>query len=134
MNRNYLSNAIGELAEKHGFAFVEAPAAEVAARIASYPAAWLEPPVLQSKTGRYHGRTTYAVKLRLMHDGLRMSPPQRCAALDTAEQTLIEIFTELSTDPRIACVHDLSVVVSQFAHTPHGDISADAAAEVEVIY
>ena len=134
MNRKHLSDAFCALAEKHGCAFVEATPENIAARIAAYPVAWLEPAVLQSKTGRYHGRITYSVKLRIMHDGLRMSPAERCAALDAAEQQLLDIFTELSTDPRIACIDELTVAVSQFAFTPHGEIAATAEAQVETIY
>lgn len=134
MNRAYLSNAIRSLAEKHGFDFVEAPAQEIAGRIAAYPAAWLEPVELQSKEGHRHGRIVYSVRLHLMRDGLRLSPAERQAAYDAAEQTLLKIFTELSTDMRVALVDELTVKVSQFALTPHGEIAATAEAEVHTIF
>lgn len=134
MNRAYLSNALMALAEKHGCAFVEAPAQEVAGRIESYPVLWLEPVVMQSKSGRRHGRIIYSVRLHLMHEGLRISPQQRCETFDAAERTLLDIFTELSADARIACVDELTIRVSQFAHTPHGEIAATAEAEIDTIY
>lgn len=134
MNRAHLSNTIAALAAKYGYTFVEAPAQEIAGRIDAYPAAWLEPAVLQSKSGRHHGRIIYAVRLHLMHDGLRMPPQTRSETLAEAENTLLAIFTELSTDRRIACVDELTVKLSQFAHTPHGDITATAEAEIETIY
>lgn len=134
MNRTYLSNAIRALAEKQGCEFVESPAQEIAGRIASYPVAWLEPIVLQSKSGRRHGRIIYSVRLHLMHEGLRLPPAERQAVCDAAESALLEIFTELSTDARIACIDELTVKVSQFAHTPHGEISATADALVDTIY
>ena len=134
MNRTYLSNAICTLAGKHGYTFVEAPAQDIAGRIAAYPSAWLEPAVMQSKSGRHHGRIIYSVRLHLMHEGLRMPPQKRSETLAEAENTLLKIFTELSTDPRIACVDELTVKLSQFAYTPHGDIAATAEAEIETIY
>lgn len=134
MNRAYLSNALRTLAGKRGFAFVESSPQDIAGSVAVYPAAWLEPVVLQSKTGRSHGRIVYSVRLHLMHDGLRMPPSQRRTTFDESEQQLLAIFTELSTDERIACVDELTVKVSQFAHTPHGDIAATAEALVETIY
>ena len=134
MNRAYLSEALRKLTEKRGLAFIESPAQDIAGRIAAYPVAWLEPTVLQSKTGRHHGRIIYSVRLHLMHDGLRLPPAGRQAIFDEAERTLLEIFTELSTDMRIACVDNLTVKVTQFAHTPHGEIAATADAEVETIY
>ena len=134
MNRAYLSNAIRSLAEKSGLAFVEASPQEIAGSVSSYPAAWLEPAVLQSKTGRHHGRIVYSVRLHVMHDGLRMPPARRREVFDNSERMLLAIFTELSTDCRIACVDELTVKVSQFAHTPHGEIAATAEALVETIY
>ena len=134
MNRSYLTNAIGELAEKQGCSFVESPAQDIAGRIESYPVLWLEPAVLQSKTGRHHGRIIYSVRLHMMHEGLRLSPAERQAVCDAAENGLLEIFTELSTFERIACVDELTVKVSQFAHTPHGEISATAEALIETIF
>ena len=134
MNRNHLSEALKKLIEKRGLAFVESPAQDIAGRIASYPVAWLEPAVLQSKTGRHHGRIVYSVRLHLMHDGLRLQPAERQEIFDNAERTLLEIFTELSTDMRIACVDELTVKVSQFAHTPHGEIAATAEAKIETIF
>ena len=134
MNRNHLSEAFKKLIEKRGLAFVESPAQDIAGRIASYPVAWLEPAVLQSKTGRHHGRIVYSVRLHLMHDGLRLQPAERQEIFDNAERTLLEIFTELSTDMRIACVDELTVKVSQFAHTPHGEIAATAEAKIETIF
>ena len=134
MNRAYLSNAISTLARNEGLAFVESDPHDVAGSIESYPVTWLEPVVLQSKTGRTNGRITYSVRLHLMHDGLRMPPEQRREVFDSAEQQLLKIFTTLSTDARIACVDELTIRVSQFAHTPHGEIAATAEAEVETIY
>lgn len=134
MNRNYLTNALRTLAQKNGLAFVEAPAQEIAASVEAYPVAWLEPVVLQSKSGRHHGRIIYSVRLHVMHEGLRLPPAERRRIFDSAEQMLLGIFTELSTDERIACIDELTVSVSQFAHTPHGEITATAAARVETIY
>lgn len=134
MNRNYLSNAIRSLAEKHDISFVEASAHDIAGSVAAYPVVWLEPVVLQSKSGRRHGRIIYSVRLHLMHDGVRLPPAERRRIFDESERLLLEIFTELSTDERIACVDELTVSVSQFAHTPHGEIAATAQAEIETIY
>ena len=134
MNRAYIAEKLRTLAEKHGYSFVESPAGQIAGRIAAYPAAWLEPLVLQSKSGCHHGRIIYSVRLHLMHNGLRMSPAQRNQTFDEAEQTLLKIFTELSTDARVACVDELTIKVSQFAHTPHGEIAASADALIDTIY
>lgn len=134
MNRTYISNAISKIALRHGCSFVEADTGSIAAHVRTYPALWLEPIVLQSKTGRYHGRIFYSVRLHLMHEGLRMPPDERRAAFDSAERTLLDIFTELSTDPRIACVDRLKISVSQFEYTPHGEIAATAEALLDTIY
>ena len=134
MNRAYLTNAIRTLVRNEGCAFVEAAPHDIAGRITAYPVAWLEPVVLQSKSGRSHGRIIYSVRLHLMHEGLRMSPDERSATFDKAERTLLDIFTRLSNDPRIACVDGLTIRVSQFAHTPHGETAATAEAEIETIY
>ena len=134
MNRAYIAEKLRTLAEKQGCSFVEAPAGQIAGRIAAYPTAWMEPLVLQSKSGCHHGRIIYSVRLHLMHNGLRMSPAQRNQTFDESEQTLLKIFTELSTDARVACVDELTIKVSQFAHTPHGEIAATADALIDTIY
>lgn len=134
MNRAYIANALRTLAEKDGFTFVEAPAGQIAGLVAAYPVAWLEQIELQSKSGTHHGRIIYSVRLHLMFEGLRMPPAQRNETFDAAEQTMLKIFTELSTDARVACVDDLTIKVSQFARTPHGEIAVTADALIDTIY
>lgn len=134
MNRKHLAKLFREAADMRGLSFVEAPESTMPGMVRSYPALWLLPPVLKSKEGRSHGRAVYTVQLRLLDDGLRLPPAERAARHDAAEREMVDIFTELSRDDRVALVDRLSVRVAQFALTPHGEISATADAEIETIY
>lgn len=134
MNRNYLTDLIRTIAEEHNYNFVLAHEHAIAGAVRAYPAAWLTPPVMLSKTGRRHGRIRYSVRLRLLAEGLRMPPPQRARTAAAAEQELIEIFTELSTAGKVAVVDELRITMSEFTLTPHGEMAATADAVVETIY
>lgn len=134
MNRKHLSDLFREAADMRGCTFVEAPESAVPGMIRSYPALWLTPPVLKSKEGRSHGRAVYTVRLHLLDGGLRLPPAERAARHDAAERELVEIFTELSRDGRVALVDRLSIRVAEFSLAPHGEISATADAEIETIY
>lgn len=134
MNRKHLADLFREAADMRGYAFIEAPESAMPGMIRSYPVLWLSPPVLKSKEGRLHGRMVYSVQLRLLDDGLRLPPAERAARHDAAERELVELFTELSLDERVALVDRLSIHVAEFSLTPHGELSATADAEIVTIY
>ncbi|MDE6779496.1 MAG: hypothetical protein K2J51_08540 [Alistipes sp.] len=134
MNRKHLADLFREAADLHGYAFVEAPESAVPGMIRSYPVLWLSPPVLKSKEGRLHGRMVYSVRLRLLDDVMRLPPAQRAARHDAAERELVALFTELSLDDGVAFVDRLSIRIAEFSLAPHGELSAEAEAEIVTIY
>ncbi len=132
MTRVYLAQLLRDLITAHGYTFFSAPDEYMASEIDRYPAAWLTPPRLKEIEGRRHGKQTYEIQLHLLQPGLRLTHGERTQKLDEMEQTLLEIFTELTEDPKVICAEQLSIRPRTCAFTNHGEISQSAAAEVVV--
>lgn len=94
------------------------------------PAAWLPPIRLKEVEGRLHGRATYSVELRLLHPGAKLSSERRNEVWSQTELQLFDLFTQLSTDPKVIAVENLTVQPGSGAYTPHGEISQTAKADV----
>lgn len=128
----YLAQQLRELAAARDYAFFSAPDEYMASEIDRYPAAWLTPPRLKTAEGRRHGKRTYEIQLHLLQPGLRLTHAERARRLDEMERTLLDIFTELTEDPKVICAERLSIRPRTCAFTNHGEISQSAAAEVTV--
>lgn len=128
----YLAQQLRELAAVRDYAFFSAPDEYMASEIDRYPAAWLTPPRLKTAEGRRHGKRTYEIQLHLLQPGLRLTHAERARRLDEMERTLLDIFTELTEDPKVICAERLSIRPRTCAFTNHGEISQSAAAEVTV--
>lgn len=128
----YLAQKLRDLVTPRGYTFFAAPDEYMASEIDRYPAAWLTPSRLKETVGRRHGKRIYEVQLHLLELGLRLTHAERASRLDEMEQTLLEIFTELTRDPKVICVDRLSIRPRLYAFTNHGEIAQSAAAEVTV--
>ena len=102
----------------------------IAREIVLLPAAWLPPIRLKEVEGRLHGRATYSVELRLLHPGAKLSSERRNEVWSQTELQLFDLFTQLSTDPKVIAVENLTVQPGSGAYTPHGEISQTAKADV----
>ena len=98
------------------------------------PAAWLPPIRLKEVEGRLHGRATYSVELRLLHPGAKLSSERRNEVWSQTELQLFDLFTQLSTDPKVIAVENLTVQPGSGAYTPHGEISQTAKADVIICF
>lgn len=132
MTSVYLAQRLRDLITARGYTFFSAPDEYMVSEINAYPAAWLAPPQLKEIEGRRHGKRTYEVRFHLLQLGLRLTHAQRAARLEAMERTLVETFTELTEDPRVIAVEQLTVRPRICAFTNHGEISQSAAAEVVV--
>lgn len=130
MNRTYLTRAIGELVRQAGYAFHADTIDRTTSRIDLLPAAWLPPAQLKTVEGRLHGRLTYSIELRLLHPGAKLPDDERCEVWDRTEQVLLDLFTQLSTDPKVVAVENIRLQPGSGRYTPHGEISLTATADV----
>ena len=123
MNRTYLTRAIRELAGVYGYTIHTDTDDRTPREIVLLPAAWLPPIRLKEVEGRLHGRATYSVELRLLHPGAKLSSERRNEVWSQTELQLFDLFTQLSTDPKVIAVENLTVQPGSGAYTPHGEIS-----------
>lgn len=130
MNRTYLTRAIRELAGVYGYTIHIDTDDRTPREIVLLPAAWLPPIRLKEVEGRLHGRATYGVELRLLHPGAKLSSERRNEVWSQTELQLFDLFTQLSTDPKVIAVENLTVQPGSGAYTPHGEISQTAKADV----
>ena len=130
MNRTYLTRAIRELAGVYGYTIHIDTDDRTPREIVLLPAAWLPPIRLKEVEGRLHGRATYSVELRLLHPGAKLSSERRNEVWSQTELQLFDLFTQLSTDPKVIAVENLTVQPGSGAYTPHGEISQTAKADV----
>ena len=128
MNRTYLTRAIRELAGVYGYTIHTDTDDRTPREIVLLPAAWLPPIRLKEVEGRLHGRATYSVELRLLHPGAKLSSERRNEVWSQTELQLFDLFTQLSTDPKVIAVENLTVQPGSGAYTPHGEISQTAKA------
>ena len=117
MNRTYLTRAIRELAGVYGYTIHTDTDDRTPREIVLLPAAWLPPIRLKEVEGRLHGRATYSVE-------------RRNEVWSQTELQLFDLFTQLSTDPKVIAVENLTVQPGSGAYTPHGEISQTAKADV----
>ena len=130
MNRNYLINAIKELATAKGYSFHLSESDRIAEQIKGYPLLMLESPKFVEIEGRRHGKVTYAVKLHAMDQAAKLSPDARNVAYTGLEDLLVEIFMQLSKKQKIICVESLQISSGTAQLTPHGEIAVTATAKV----
>ena len=118
MNRTYLTRAIRELAGVYGYTIHTDTDDRTPREIVLLPAAWLPPIRLKE------------VELRLLHPGAKLSSERRNEVWSQTELQLFDLFTQLSTDPKVIAVENLTVQPGSGAYTPHGEISQTAKADV----
>ena len=134
MNRTYLTRAIRELAGVYGYTIHTDTDDRTPPQIVLPPAARLPPIRLKEVEGRLHGRATYSVELRLLHPGAKLSSERRNEVWSQTELQLFDLFTQLSTDPKVIAVENLTVQSGSGAYTPHGEISQTAKADVIICF
>lgn len=117
MNRTYLTRAIRELAGVYGYTIHTDTDDRTPREIVLLPAAWLPPIRLKEVEGRLHGRATYSVELRLLHPGAKLSSERRNEVWSQTELQLFDLFTQLSTDPKVIAVENLTVQPGSGAYT-----------------
>jgi hypothetical protein len=66
MKRSQLLKLVATAAAGHGYAFHTGEEHAIGGTVRSYPAVWLLPPVVRSRTGRAEGETTWRLTLHLM--------------------------------------------------------------------
>ncbi len=134
MRRRELIEAFRKQAAEQGYTLHITTQAAAPAAINKFPVMLMAPPKLSHKSGRYHGRLTYEVKINLLHEALRLSPDERESLRDNAETTLFEMFIAMSNHRHIAMVDELQIVTDEESKTPFGEISTVATATVATIY
>lgn len=134
MKRRQLIEAIRQIANDWGYTLHVTTESEASAQIDSLPTILMAPPQLSHKSGRYHGRITYDVRLTMLHDAMRLSPSERQELHSDAETILLEMFVALSNNRTVANVESLTVKSSENSITPFGDTTTTASAVVVTIY
>lgn len=134
MNRAFLCSAIEGLASKCGYHFQLGDESHYPTILCRYPAAFMSQPQFISLEGRKKGKITYSVSLRLARQAAKLPLGERSDILHEMENTLMDIFVELSTNRHIAVVEDLTITPNSDSIDAHGAISVEAKANVITIF
>jgi hypothetical protein len=133
MNRAILCSAIEGLASKYGYSFQLNDESYYPVTTSRYPAAFLVRPEFVKIEGRQHGRVTYKISLILAQQGAKLSPQERSDRFGEMENQMIQLFVDLSQEPRVAVVDNLSITTKDSVDT-HGAIAVVGEAKVETIF
>ena len=134
MNRAFLCSAIEGLVSQCGYHFKLGDESHYPTTVCRYPAAFMTQPEFESIEGRRHGRITYKVTLKLVHQGAKLASSERNTLLNTMEEEIIEIFAALSQTERVAVVDKLTIAPSAEAIDAHGALAIEAEAYVTTIF
>ena len=134
MNRNYLTQALRQIATDEGVNFHSAEESEMATQIKAYPAMWLCPPEFKQMEGRKRGKVTYSVKLHALRSGANLSAEERNGLYGELEELLVRSFMKLSKQAKVIAVESLEISCSTGRLTPHGEVAATATANVVTMF
>lgn len=134
MNREKLIKAFEQTATAEGYAFYSAEDRYLPQMVKQHPAIWLSPPEFYSMEGNRHGSATYTVTLHALHRGAKSNEKQRREIGAELEQSILDIFSSLTSFDFVAEVDKLRIRHSSHTLTAHGDVAATATAEVITIF
>lgn len=98
------------------------------------PAVWLSPPKFSSVEGRKHGKITYEVTLHAMCDGVKCASAARNQSWTQMEEELVEIFSLLSHNEKVATVRELTIRNTTNTLACCGEVVATATAQVVTLF
>ncbi len=132
MKREQLIELIHGAVSAQGYVFLTGETHLAGSTVRVYPAAWLEPPVLLSRTGRCEGETTWRLRLYLM------TLPAGSSSTETMWQMLegdaLRV-TRLIADSETFCsIGNIGCTPARKSLTVHGEISVVLSCDVTMWY
>jgi hypothetical protein len=134
MNRKTIIDAVEQAATARGYNFYSDEAENVRTIIKRLPALCLTPPKFLSMQGRRHGKITYEVTLHAIRNGIKCSPDQKDAIWAELEQHLLDIFSLVSQNEKVAAINDLTIDCTSHGKVLVGGVEATAKARVETLF
>lgn len=128
MKRDRLIGLVADAACAQGYGFHTGEIHLAGGTVRVYPAAWLEPPVVRSHTGRREGETTWRLTLHLM------TLPAGAAVSETMWQALekdaLEMAGTIASSDDVCAIENVGCTPARQSLTPHGETSVALACDI----
>jgi hypothetical protein len=131
MKREQLTALVASAASALGYAFHTGETHLASSTVRVYPAVWLSPLALRSRSGRSEGETTWRLTLHLM---ALPTEPQVEALWQTLEDDACRIARTLAASGAVCAVENISCAPAQRSLTTHGEISLALTCDVTMWY
>ncbi len=131
MKREKLVEMVEAAARAEGYAFHTGEAQNLNGTVRVWPAAWLTPPVVKSRTGRTEGEVTYRIVLHLM---ALPSSPEHKTLWEKLERDALTIAGSIACRGEVCAVGGISVTPARGSLTAGGEVSVTLTAEITMWY
>jgi hypothetical protein len=132
MKREQLTQLVKTAAETRDYAFHTGDEHLINSTLRTYPAAWLCPPVVKSKSGRTEGEVTWRVTLHLL------TLPTGAATAENTWQELekdaLSLAADIALSPAVCSVSNVDCTPARGSLTVHGETSVALALDVTMWY
>lgn len=134
MDRYQLNTIIERLCKMQGLNFRVVERQAVAAQTPALPAIVMQQPEFIGQQGRTSGRVTYAIKLLLVDKAIGMTHKERAEMISTAEQSLLQLLTDLSMDNQVALIKDIRIEAVDSGRLARHECGVEATAKVVTLF
>lgn len=131
MKRDELTDIFREAALAVGYAFYTGPTHRAGGEVRTYPAAWLDPPIMRSCNGRAEGQVTYHVTLHLMVLATMVGNESQWEGLETDTMSLKRAVEQNVQVSKVSAVASAPTAGSL---TAHGEVSVTLTCDVTMWY
>lgn len=132
MNRNQLIQLIESVATAQGYNFHTGEEHTINGSVRVYPAVWLAPPVVRSRTGRTEGETTWRLTLHLMT--LPTGGTHTETTWQALESDALEMAGSLALSSRVCSVGNIGCTPKRQSLTAHGETSVTLTLDLTLWY
>ena len=83
-------------------------------------------PKFQSIEGKKHGKITYSLTIHALQNGAKLSHDARTVLLETLENDMLDLLTELSNESFVVAVEEINLTPSTLKMSVSGDVAITA--------
>ena len=126
MNRLSLSTAVQRVANAKGYDFHTVSAEYLPALASTKPTILMLHPKFQGIEGKKHGKITYSLTIHALQNGAKLPHDARTALLETLEDDMLDLLTELSNESFVVAVEEINLTPSILKMSVSGDVAITA--------
>ncbi len=131
MKREKLVEIVDAAVRAEGYAFHTGEAQGLNGTVRVWPAAWLTPPVVKSRTGRTEGEVVYRIVLHLIS---LPSSPEYKTLWEQLERDALSIAGSVACREEVCAVGGISVTPARGSLTANGEVSVTLTADITMWY